>query len=96
MSATTGGSQNPAMTEEGVVGRFLRATEIDTRMLGMIGALLLIWAGFDLYGLFFKPGDGLLGGQFAGPLVGGPQWPAGRGSLGRHRKQSTPRRGRAA
>ena len=32
--------------------RFLRATEIDTRMLGMIGALLLIWIGFHFYGLF--------------------------------------------
>lgn len=67
MSATTGGSQNPAMTEEGVIGRFLRATEIDTRMLGMLAALFLIWAGFDLYGLMFKPGDGLLGGQFLTP-----------------------------
>jgi D-xylose transport system permease protein len=33
---------------------FLRATEIDTRLLGMVGALLLIWVGFHLYGLFFK------------------------------------------
>ncbi len=32
--------------------RFLRATEIDTRMLGMIGALLLIWIGFHFYGVF--------------------------------------------
>lgn len=67
MSSTTGGSQNPAMIEEGAIGRFLRATEIDTRMLGMIAALFLIWAGFDLYGLMFKPGDGLLGGQFLTP-----------------------------
>ena len=67
MSATKGGSHNPAMAEEGLVGRFLRATEIDTRMLGMLAALFLIWAGFDLYGLFFKPGDGLLGGQFLTP-----------------------------
>ncbi len=32
--------------------RFLRATEVDTRLLGMIGALLLIWVGFHLYGHF--------------------------------------------
>ena len=32
------------------VARFLRATEIDTRMLGMIGALALIWIGFHFYG----------------------------------------------
>ena len=55
------------MMEEGLLGRFLRATEIDTRMLGMLAALFLIWAGFDLYGFFFKPGDGLLGGQFLTP-----------------------------
>lgn len=32
------------------IERFLRATEIDSRLLGMIGALLLIWVGFHLYG----------------------------------------------
>ncbi|OSP56619.1 sugar ABC transporter permease [Pseudoruegeria sp. SK021] len=32
------------------VAKFLRATEIDTRLLGMIGALVLIWIGFHLYG----------------------------------------------
>ena len=32
------------------VSRFLKATEIDPRLLGMIGALLLIWLGFHLYG----------------------------------------------
>ena len=36
---------------ESAVGRFLRATEIDTRMAGMVGALLLIWLGFHLYGV---------------------------------------------
>lgn len=32
------------------VRRFLAATEIDTRLLGMLGALALIWFGFHLYG----------------------------------------------
>ncbi len=32
--------------------RFLNATEIDTRLLGMVGALLLIWVGFHLTGHF--------------------------------------------
>lgn len=32
------------------VARFLKATEIDTRLLGMIGALALIWIGFHVYG----------------------------------------------
>jgi D-xylose transport system permease protein len=35
----------------GALTRFLRATEIDTRLLGMIGALILIWVGFHLYGI---------------------------------------------
>jgi D-xylose transport system permease protein len=36
---------------------FLKATELDTRMLGMIGALLLIWIAFHLLsgGLFLTP-----------------------------------------
>ena len=35
---------------EGAFTKFLRATEIDARLLGMIAALLLIWVGFHLYG----------------------------------------------
>jgi D-xylose transport system permease protein len=35
-------------SEEGAVSRFLRATELDTRMLGMVGALLLIWIGLQV------------------------------------------------
>ncbi|MCC0021008.1 MAG: sugar ABC transporter permease [Nitratireductor sp.] len=42
------------IVEEGAVVRFLRATEIDSRLLGMIGALLLIWVGFHLYGQIFN------------------------------------------
>lgn len=41
----------------GAVSRFLRATEIDTRLLGMIGAMVLIWIGFHLYGVIGK-GEG--------------------------------------
>ncbi|MDQ1846833.1 sugar ABC transporter permease [Gemmobacter fulvus] len=36
------------------VGRFLKATEIDTRLLGMIGALVLIWIGFHMFGVVAK------------------------------------------
>lgn len=43
-------SSEPARAVEGPVTRFMRQTEIDTRLLGMIGALLLIWIGFHLYG----------------------------------------------
>lgn len=35
---------------ESAFTRFMRATEIDARLLGMIAALLLIWVGFHLYG----------------------------------------------
>ena len=34
---------------EGPVTRFLRATEIDPRLLGMVGALALIWLAFEAY-----------------------------------------------
>ena len=39
------------------IARFLRGTEIDTRLLGMIGALMLIWFGFHFYGVLVN-GEG--------------------------------------
>ena len=51
-----------SQADEGAVARFFRATEIDTRLLGMVGALVLIWIGFHLYGALFKTG-----GQFLTP-----------------------------
>jgi D-xylose transport system permease protein len=44
-------------TELGLAARFLKATELDTRMLGMIGALALIWIIFHFLsgGLFLTP-----------------------------------------
>src|SRR6201996_2413170 len=51
-----------AAPNEPAVRRLLRATEVDTRMLGMIGALALIWIGFNIItwaqtgeGLFLSP-----------------------------------------
>jgi D-xylose transport system permease protein len=43
--------------QAGPAKRFLQATELDTRMLGMIGALLLIWIIFHILsnGLFLTP-----------------------------------------
>ncbi|WP_409528134.1 ABC transporter permease subunit, partial [Rhizobium sp.] len=41
----------------GSIARFINATELDTRLLGMVGALLLIWIGFHILsgGLFLTP-----------------------------------------
>lgn len=50
MSSTTDRSAEPAKAHEGAVQRFLRATELDTRLLGMVGALILIWVGFQIAG----------------------------------------------
>ena len=46
---------NPAtQTNMSPVAKFLRATELDTRLLGMFGALALIWLGFHYYGVIFN------------------------------------------
>ena len=68
MSTTTvTASQGPGLTEENAAQRFLRATELDTRMLGMLAALLVVWAGFDIYSGILRPGEGLFGGSFLTP-----------------------------
>ncbi|MFZ7093851.1 sugar ABC transporter permease [Primorskyibacter sp. 2E233] len=52
---------------DGAITRFLRATEIDSRILGMIAALVVIWVGFDIYSGILRPSDGLFGGTFLTP-----------------------------
>ena len=47
-------TSGPTLVQEGPIRTFLRATEIDTRMLGMLAALVVIWIGFNLYGYFFN------------------------------------------
>jgi D-xylose transport system permease protein len=42
-------SQTTGAQQEGGFARFMRATEIDPRLMGMIGALLLIWLAFEAY-----------------------------------------------
>lgn len=44
-------------TGDNPVKRFIRATELDTRLLGMVGALLIIWIGFGILsdGIFLTP-----------------------------------------
>ncbi|MDM7931754.1 sugar ABC transporter permease [Tabrizicola sp.] len=42
-------THTPHAPRENGFSRFLRATEIDPRLLGMVGALLLIWLAFEAY-----------------------------------------------
>jgi D-xylose transport system permease protein len=58
MASVDANTSGPALSREGAVARFLRATEIDTRMLGMVAALVVIWFGFDIFSGIIRPGDG--------------------------------------
>jgi D-xylose transport system permease protein len=63
--ATQTNAGGPALSNDGVLKRLLRATEIDTRMIGMIVALMIIWVGFDIISGQIRPGSGgLFGGSF--------------------------------
>lgn len=53
-AAPSGGSQT------NVFVRLMRDTEVDPRLLGMLGALALIWVGFHLYGSLFNGGGSFL------------------------------------
>lgn len=46
-----------AAAQGGIVSRFLKATELDVRMLGMLFAMAIIWLGFHILsgGLFLTP-----------------------------------------
>ena len=67
MSTPTPTSHTPAMDLGGPVARFFRATEIDARMLGMVAALLMVWAIFDVWSGLISHDDGLFGGAFLTP-----------------------------
>ena len=58
-SDTTATSTAPPKTG-GPFARFMRATEIDPRLVGMVGALLLIWVGFHIYSALFMGGGTFL------------------------------------
>lgn len=55
--ASSGAPQGASTVSGNLPTRFLRATELDTRMLGMLGALAIIWLGFHIAsgGLFLTP-----------------------------------------
>ncbi|WP_108482628.1 sugar ABC transporter permease [Oceaniglobus ichthyenteri] len=50
MTETITPSATQPKPQDGLVTRFLKATELDTRLIGMVGALALIWIGFHMYG----------------------------------------------
>ncbi len=52
---------------DGPVTAFLKATELDTRLLGMVAALVVIWCAFDIWSGLLRPNEGLLGGAFLTP-----------------------------
>ena len=52
---------------ENPIARFLNSTELDTRMLGMVAALLVVWCVFDVWSGILRPNEGLLGGAFLTP-----------------------------
>ncbi len=56
-TATTEPVDRARTSELGAAARFFKSTELDQRMLGMIGALLLIWISFHAMsgGLFLTP-----------------------------------------
>jgi D-xylose transport system permease protein len=60
-------SASPALVQEGAITRFFRATEIDTRMLGMVAAIFIIWCVFDIWSGMRIANEGLFGGSFLTP-----------------------------
>lgn len=68
---TTGQSEEPTNGAEtsakNPFQKFLAATELDTRMLGMVAALLLVWCIFDIWSGVMRPNTGLFGGSFLTP-----------------------------
>ena len=67
MDTSVSTSQSPALATEGPVTRFFRATEIDTRILGMVGAIFVVWCIFDIWSGLRLSGEGLFGGSFLTP-----------------------------
>jgi D-xylose transport system permease protein len=57
MTTVSAPGQQTELTRWSPLARFLKATELDTRMLGMVGALALIWIAFHVLsgGLFLTP-----------------------------------------
>jgi len=67
MGVTSETGSSPAQVQEGPVARFFRATEIDVRMLGMAGAIIVVWCIFDVWSGMKIANEGLFGGSFLTP-----------------------------
>ena len=67
MSTATETGSEPALVQEGMFARFIRATELDTRMLGMIGAIVVVWCLFDIWSGMRLANEGLFGCSFLPP-----------------------------
>lgn len=65
--STDNASAPDTAPKKGLISRFVTATELDTRMLGMVVALLAIWCAFDIYSGILRPNTGLFGGAFLTP-----------------------------
>lgn len=65
----TGNTQGSAAPRKSgnPIKRFIDATELDTRMLGMVAALLFVWCVFDIWSGILRPNEGLFGGAFLTP-----------------------------
>jgi D-xylose transport system permease protein len=58
------------MVQESAIARFIRATELDTRVLGMVAAIIAVWCIFDIWGYLRIPAGGEgLGGLFGGAFL---------------------------
>ena len=60
-------NNNPDSGGGNLLRRFLTATELDTRMLGMVAALIVVWCIFDIWSGLIRPNVGLFGGSFLTP-----------------------------
>jgi D-xylose transport system permease protein len=73
MTAVDSTSKSPALANEGPVTRFFRVTEIDSRIVGMIAAILAVWLIFEIATatqLWYQgrpQNDGIFGGSFLMP-----------------------------
>jgi D-xylose transport system permease protein len=73
MTAVDSTSKSPALASEGPVTRFFRVTEIDSRIVGMIAAILAVWLIFEIATatqLWYQgrpQNDGIFGGSFLMP-----------------------------